>query len=342
MERPPHHVEETCARIASERAEVHVDAGQRRPGGLRHHVPVVETDHGHINRHGETHLPQGVDGAACDLIAAAEDRIGRAAPFREQVPDRLAAPGLRPASRAIVARTRRQSELSERGSIAGRAQADRLEAFRAGNMGDAFAAERGEVSDSELGAALVVGQEAERVRPLHVREYVDDRHAADRRLDRRAPVGAARGDDKTVNALAEQLINVPALALGVVGRIAHEDRDPGIGQAPLQRFDDGKGEAAKTVVRQNSNRHRARAVEAVRQVVGPVADLPGDPQDPGASLCAEASAGVERLGCGSDRDAGAARDVADGSRRLRKRLVLGRQAVAQVVHLTAPESSPDM
>ena len=46
--------------------------------------------------------------------------------------------------------------------------------------------------DGEHGAALVVGQEAERVRIVGLGEDVDDRQPMGERADRRALVGAPR------------------------------------------------------------------------------------------------------------------------------------------------------
>ena len=45
-------------------------------------------------------------------------------------------------------------------------------------------------------------------------------------------VGAARGDDEAVDALAEQLLDMLALALRIVGGVAHEDGDAAVGEAP--------------------------------------------------------------------------------------------------------------
>ena len=36
--------------LAAERLQVHVDAGQRRPSGERHHLPIVEADDRHVVR----------------------------------------------------------------------------------------------------------------------------------------------------------------------------------------------------------------------------------------------------------------------------------------------------
>ena len=96
---------------------------------------------------------------------------------------------------------------------------------------------------------------------------------------------------------------MPALTAWVVGGVAHEDRDAVVGQPPFQRGDDGKGEAAKTVVSQDADRHGPSAVQALREAVGPVADFLGDARDFGPRFGAEAAAVVERLGRGADRDA---------------------------------------
>ena len=63
-----------------------------------------------------------------------------------------------------------------------------------------------------------------------------------------------------------------ALAHGIVGRVAHEDGDAVVGQAPLKRLDDRKREAAEAVVGENANRHRARPMQALRQIVRTIAD----------------------------------------------------------------------
>ena len=46
--------------------------------------------------HGDAELAQRVDGAARDLVVAAEERVGRAARRGEELRDRLAPPGLGP------------------------------------------------------------------------------------------------------------------------------------------------------------------------------------------------------------------------------------------------------
>ena len=54
----------------------------------------------------------------------------------------------------------------------------------AGDVGDAAAAEGGEVRDGELGAALVVGEEAEGVGVVGLGEDVDDGEAVGEGADR--------------------------------------------------------------------------------------------------------------------------------------------------------------
>ena len=92
--------------------------------------------------------------------------------------------------------------------------------------------------DRQPRAALVVGQQAKRVRVVGLREDIDDRQAARRRLDRRAPVGAPGGDDEAVDALAEQLLDMLALALRIVGGVAHEDAMPLVGERAPRALDD--------------------------------------------------------------------------------------------------------
>ena len=75
------HLEQAVAGLAAEGAEVHVDAGERRAGGERHHLPVVEADDGDVAGDGEAALAEGVGGAAGDLVVAAEEGVGRVAPL---------------------------------------------------------------------------------------------------------------------------------------------------------------------------------------------------------------------------------------------------------------------
>src|SRR3954462_13530325 len=65
-------LEQAQPRLASEFVEVHVHGGQRRTGGGGNDFPVVKTHHGDIAGNPDTAVAQRVDGAARDLVAAAE------------------------------------------------------------------------------------------------------------------------------------------------------------------------------------------------------------------------------------------------------------------------------
>ena len=100
-------------------------------------------------------------------------------------------------------------------------------------MSDPSSAESDEVADRKSGAALVIRQEAERIRVLDLREHVDHRQPTRGGFDRRASVGPPRGEDKAIDPFAEELIDMAPLARGIVGRVAHEDGNALIEEAPL-------------------------------------------------------------------------------------------------------------
>ena len=83
---------------------------------------------------------------------------------REELRHRLAAPALRPDAGQVEAVRLVEAGARERLAVAVAAEPHRLEPLGPGDMGDAPAAEPGEVLDGEHGAALVVGEEAEGVR----------------------------------------------------------------------------------------------------------------------------------------------------------------------------------
>ena len=163
------------------------------------------------------------------------------------------------------------------------------------------------------------GSRRERVGIVGLGEDVDDRQAVGERPDRRALVGAARGHHQPVDALAQQLVEMLALARRIVGGVAHEDGDALVGEPLLERLDDREGEAAETVVGDDADGARLGAMQALREVVRPVADLAGDAQHLVARLLPQPAAGVERLRRRADRHLGDARDVADGRRAARWR-----------------------
>ena len=108
-----------------------------------------------------------------------------------------------------------------------------------------------------------------------------------------------------------------ALAHGIVGGVAHEDGDAVIGQAPLERLDDRKREAAEAVIGENADRHRARPMQALRQIVRAIADGFRHSRDSFAGLLAQAANVVQSLGDRANADIGRARDIVDGRGRTR-------------------------
>ena len=106
------HVEQAQARLPAELVQVHVDRGHGRPRRGGDDIPVVEADHGDVVGHAHTRLTQAVDDAACDLVAAAEDRVDRP-PKAGQMPRRLVSEGFPPrAVRTWPARPRRPAAAS--------------------------------------------------------------------------------------------------------------------------------------------------------------------------------------------------------------------------------------
>ena len=78
--------------------------------------------------------------------------------------------------------------------------------------------------------------------------------------------------------LPQKLVEMLALARRIVGGVAHEDGDALVGEPLLQRLDDREGEAAEAVVGDDADRARSGAMQALGEVVRPIADLAGDAQ----------------------------------------------------------------
>ena len=120
-----------------------------------------------------------------------------------------------------------------------------------------------------------------------------------------------------------------------------------VGEALLQRLDDREGEAAETVVGDDADGARLGAVQALREVVRPIAELAGDAQHLVARLLPQPAAGVERLGRGADRHLGDPRDVADGRRAADRpsapsaRGLAGGSILSIAVYFTAPLRKPE-
>ena len=127
---------------------------------------------------------------------------------------------------------------------------------------------------------------------------------------------------------------------GIVGGVAHEDGDAVIEQPPLQRFDDRESETAETVGRQDADRHRPGAMQALGEIVRAIVERLG-----GVSTLARVSAlsrplafiALEAVPIDTPASRATSRRVARG-RGAPPAAVVGRQ----VVHLTAPESRPEM
>src|ERR1700678_4677522 len=114
--------------------QAHVHAGQRRLGGERHRLPVVEADEGDVVRYPAPGGAERIGDTAGDLVAAAEDRVG-VRPVAEQQPGRLPAPALAPLAEPHVAVRHRVRGL-ERGAEPRRPQPRAEEALRPGDVPD--------------------------------------------------------------------------------------------------------------------------------------------------------------------------------------------------------------
>ncbi len=322
-------VEKAPAGVTTEILEVHVDAGQRRAGRLGHDFPVVEADDRNAVGHDDAALAERVGGAASDLVVAAEQRLGRPFAATEQLCHRLAAPAFRPDAGQVEPLRFRQPGGGKRLAVAVTAQPHGLETFGPGDVGDPPPAEIDQVPRGERRAAFVVRQQAIGLRIVGLREDVDHRNLAARQLELGPPVGAPGGHNDPVDALADQRFDMVRLAVRVVGGVAHEDRHAAVGQALLQPLHDRHGETAEAVGRDQADGQALAAMQALSQVVGPKADLAGDPDHAVAGLLAEAAIVVERLRGRADADGGEPGDIADGRPRLANRLG-GRRRVGRI------------
>ena len=186
LERPArHHLHQRSAGLAAERVEIHVDAGQRAAAPPRTMTsqlskPTTATSSGTarpISRKAST-APRAIWSLPQKSASGAPRRREK----RSCAASRPKASDHRPG--AAIALARFQPRLGERLAPSRFPQADRLEPLGPGDMGDLPAAERGEMTDGEPCAALVVRQKAERVLALDLREHVHHRQAARGRLDR--------------------------------------------------------------------------------------------------------------------------------------------------------------
>ena len=166
-----------------------------------------------------------------------------------------------------------------------------------------LAAELDQMLGRERGAALVVGHEAEGVRLVRLRIDVEDRNIRAVHLEPPPRVGAPAGDDDAVDALAEQRLDVPRLALRIVGAVAHEDRDAAVGKACSSSPSMiGMEKRPKAVAGDQADGESLAAVQALREVVRAEAKLLGDGDHPGARLRLQAAVVVQRLRDRADAD----------------------------------------
>src|SRR5262249_50523695 len=70
------HRDQSLPSFPPKSSEIHVNARQRRPRRLDHHIPVVEADDRHAIGHVHSSLPQRVRSTARNLIVATKQRVG--------------------------------------------------------------------------------------------------------------------------------------------------------------------------------------------------------------------------------------------------------------------------
>ena len=163
-------------------------------------------------------------------------------------------------------------------------------------------------------AALVIRYEPKGVRLIRLRIDVEDRDIRAMHFKPPARIGPPARHHDPVDALAEERIDVACFALGVVGAVAHEDRDAAVGKVLLQPLHDGDREPAEAVAGDEAHREALSAMQALREVVRAEAHLLRDGSDLGPRLLLQAAAIVEGLRNGADADLGHARHVVNGQR----------------------------
>src|SRR5689334_24660030 len=226
---------------AADLLEVHVDAGQRWPRVAGQDFPVVEAHHGDVAGDVTATLAYGVEDAARDLVAAAEDRVDVGL-LPQEHRGRCAPPALGPRAEANVTDERKPGVL-EGGTRSVRALLRGAVAGIAGDVGDARPAAGDEVLDREAPGGNVVADDREVSRIIRRRVGVDDRH---RELvaQRWARIGAAADDDQAVDATIEQRLHVVLLANRVAARVAEEDGNPSCSEGVLCAHQDWNAETA--------------------------------------------------------------------------------------------------
>jgi len=118
----------------------------------------------------------------------------------------------------------------------------------------------------QAAATQIVRQEAERLRILHLGERVENGNGVRAQSKPRPRVRAAGGDDDAVHALRQELLDMLALAVGIVRPTAQKDRHARVFERVLDAFQDRNAEAAVTVGGDQADCEGAPAQQALRQM----------------------------------------------------------------------------
>ena len=82
-------------------------------------------------------------------------------------------------------------------------------------------------------------------------------------------IGATAGDDDTVDAFAEERVDMPGLALRIVGAVAHEDRDAGVRKMLLQPLHDRDRETAEVVAGDQPDSESLATMQTLGEIIRP-------------------------------------------------------------------------
>ena len=272
-----------------------LDSGGRAASAMTSQLskPTMAT-----SRYGDAALAQRIGDAAGDLVVAAEDarRGGAAASKSRATASRPQASDQTPEQ--VEAWQLRQAGGGERRALARPAQAHGLEVLRPGDVGDAPAAERGQMLDGEYRAALVVGQQAERAGIVGMGEDVDDRAVRGRAGRSAARVSARRAvTTRPSTRLPSSWSRCWRSRAGSSVALHMKTAMPLVGEALLQRLDDRNGEAAEAVVGDDADRPRAgRGAGCGRDRSAGSRSRAATREHPVARLLPQAAAAVQRLG----------------------------------------------
>ena len=188
---------------------------------------------------------QRVRNPARDLVAAAEDRVHASRRAQQQVGG-LPPPCLTPLAIEHVGGPEVRPGRGDRVAEAAGALAGTQEPFRAGDVPEPAAAHGQQVLGRHPPAADVVGQDRGLVTVQRLRHRVDHGHAK-ARADARPGLDPAPGHDQPVHLTAEQHVEVAALTVRLVPRVAHEHGDLAHAQGVLRAEHDRDAEPPEAV-----------------------------------------------------------------------------------------------